>query len=183
MNIDTPFKANYEIQSAYEWPGSGASVLYFPPQDDKGRIYETTLAFKRSGTSGWYGTFAARSKHEGGLTIACTMPDPDSVCVSCLGTGYIVNTCEPSEWEEVNLYPILQIFPVANRELLLLSSFTKIQAYGPNGKIWTSERLASDQLRITAADGERIKCTGWNAAENSDFIFEVDLLSGLARKN
>jgi hypothetical protein len=180
MDIQTPFESLYRVEPARELPSSGTGVVYFPPRDVTPRIYEMALFFERVNAAPWYGVFAARSRREGGLTFSCTMPDPDWCCVCCLGTAYSINTAQPSsEWKEIQLYPVLQMLPIPDRRLLLLSSFTKIGAFGRTGLIWTSGHLASDRLRMKALIDTKIECTGWDAAQGREICFEVDLFSGL----
>jgi hypothetical protein len=181
MDIHIPFASVYRIEPARELPGSGNDVVYFPPQDSTPRVYETVVVFRQEHTAPWYGVFATRSPREGGLTFACTMPDPNLCCVSSLGTGHIINAAQRSEWKEIGLYPVIQVLPVQSHSLLLLSSFTKIVAFSRSGLLWASGHLVHDDLRINGIKKEHIECTGWDPSEGRAICFEVDLFTGLQR--
>lgn len=178
MNIYRPFEAEYEVDVASELPATQKNVFYVPPEGTKTRLYELSAVFTKASSPPSYGVFAARSRNERGLTFACTMPNPDLCCISCMGTGYIVNIARALEWSEIQLYPILQLFPIPERRILLLSSFTTIEAYDPNGKAWTSPRLCSDELRLVELVSEDISCVGWDASNNREIFFHVNLTSG-----
>jgi hypothetical protein len=95
-----------------------------------------------------------------------------------MGTGYVVNITESTEWSEIRLYPVLQLLPVPEQDILLLSSFTKVAAYNARGRAWVSEHLSSDGLRMEGLENGRLNCKGWDASEDREISLQVDLLSG-----
>ena len=95
-----------------------------------------------------------------------------------VSTGYMVNTIRRAEWIEMRLYPVLQMLSMPDHELLLLSSFTRIEAYGRSGMAWTAENVVPDQLKMNTVENGKIKCTGWDPAESRKVLLDVDLLSG-----
>jgi hypothetical protein len=179
MKIDTPLHANYEVELSEELPASGLNVRYFPPIDAaRGQIYESSLKFSYGNLGGWWGVFAASSKRSTGLSIASTMPDPDRCIVASYGTGYVVNVKTPEDWQVVKVDPVLQLIVVSDDNLILLSDFTSIVAYGREGLKWQSGSLCSDQLEVKGPNGKFVACTGWDAAKNSEVSFSVDMLTG-----
>jgi hypothetical protein len=183
MEIQTPFRANYEIENPLELPSSGVGVLYFPPAHPaEGRVYEERLRLTYLGQRPWYGVFAARSKRQLGLCLASTMPNPDWCCVASVGTGYLLNVARPEEWHPATVEPVLRVTVVSERQLLLLNSFDRIVAYGEEGQRWRTESLCSDQLQVVAVRRDVIECTGWDAPNGEGISLCVDLLSGKRKR-
>jgi hypothetical protein len=180
MEIQTPFRANYEMENPPELPSSGAGVLYFPPvRSDEGRIYEERLKLTYLGQRPWYGVFAAQFRE--GLRVASTMPNPDWCCISSAGTGYVLNVARPQEWQPVPILPLLRVTVVSKPQLLLLNSFDRIVAYSEEGQRWRSESLC-DELKVVAVKGDAIECTGWDAPTGEDIRLRIDLASGKRKR-
>ena len=177
MEIQTPFRFNYQIEDPPELPSSGDGVLYFSPvRTGEGRLYEARLKFSYFSQQPWYGVFATQFKE--GLRLASTMPDPDWCCISSAGTGYVLNVARPQEWQSVPILPLLHVTVLSKPEFLLLNSFDRIVAYSEEGQRWSSESLCSDQLELVAVKGDTIECTGWDAPTGDEISLRVDLFSG-----
>jgi len=175
MDIQTPFRANYDIENPGELPSSGIGVFYFPPVGPgKGRIYEKRLKFLYSGQRSWYGVFATQFNE--GLSMATTMPD--WCCVSSVGTGYLLDVARPQGWRPIPVAPLLHVTILSERQLLLLNCYTRIVAYGAEGQRWRTESLCSDQLKVVSVKGDVVECMGWDAATGDKISVHVDLLSG-----
>ncbi len=156
-----------------------AGVRHFRAVESwQSQLYEVALKFTYPGRPSWWGVFSTRSNIEGGESLACTMPNPDLCCISCLGTGYIVNAAKPEDWHFLEVQPVLHVEPVVEQQLLLANDFTRIVAYGTAGLKWRTRNLCSDQLKIVGVNGRFVDCTGWDAAKNDDIAFRVDMLSG-----
>lgn len=184
MEIEIAFSANYEIGIPSELPNDGRDVLYFPPAESgHGLVYEASVKFTSAGQKAWYGVFAARSKQEEGLTVASTLPDPDSCFVSVLGAGYMLNVQRPADWAAVPLYPVRQTLVISDPRLMVLSCFTRLIAYGREGRKWVTERLCSDQLKIRGISGGGIECSGWDAPTGQEISVRVDIATGRLLKN
>lgn len=182
MNIQFIFRANYQLEVPPELPNN-ARVLYFPPvESGKGNLYESLLKFDYPDQQPWYGVFAARSKRGGGLTTTTTLPDPDSCLISVLGTAYIVSVKNPNDWSLIDPYPLMQLQPVMEPELLVLGCFNKLFAYGKTGRRWESRNLCSDGLTILGVRNGKIECKGWDAPTGEEIYFAIDVDSGLCQK-
>jgi hypothetical protein len=179
MVIKTTFRSHYEVEIPAELPSSGLRVRYFPEVESRrGRLYEASLRFTYMGAPSWWGVFAARSKRGEGLDVVSSMPEPDACCVIACGTGYVVDVREPDLWQMVELYPILDVNAILDRQLLVLNDFTRLLAYGVGGSRWRAEGQCSDQLKIIRADSERITYTGWDAASDEEVTGHIDTKSG-----
>lgn len=179
MKIEAQFRATYKAEVASELPASGHGIHYFPPVDHGIReSYEESLKFTPQRGSPWWGVFGTRSRKERGVSIGCTMPNPESFLVCCYGTGYIVNVEEPEKWSNVNLHPVLRVISVSDCQLLLANSFTRVIAYDAEGQKWRTESLFSDQLRIKGVTKNFVECTGWDAPSDEEVVRRVDIVTG-----
>jgi hypothetical protein len=176
MQIQTIFRANYEMEDPDELPSSGEGVIYFPPlQANVGHIYAKRLKFIDVAQNAWYGVFASEMD---GLSLASTMPNPDWCFVSAAGTGYSLNVQRPEQWHLVPVLPVLGARVEAERKCVLLNDFTRIVGYGEKGEMWRSDALCSDELRIDRVGLDSIWCTGWDAPSGERISFQVDLETG-----
>ena len=67
---------------------------------------------------------------------------------------------------------------MSERQFLLLNCFTRIVAYGVEGRRWRTEPLCSDQLKVVTVKGDVIECTGWDAPTGDEISLDIDLDSG-----
>jgi hypothetical protein len=65
--------------------------------------------------------------------------------------------------------------------MVVFADFTHLAAYGADGLIWRSPRLALDELAITRAEGDALHATGFFGDRN-DIQISVDLQTGLPRE-
>jgi hypothetical protein len=105
-------------------------------------------------------------------------PDPACICVVAGGYAYLIDTRDPSRWEQLVYRPVTAVTPIADQELLLFSSFHSLLAWGREGKIWQTGRLSWDGVRITAIRGETLLGLGWEMNTDRELEFEVNLRTG-----
>jgi hypothetical protein len=75
------------------------------------------------------------------------------------GYAYLIDTREPTRWEQVEYRPVTEVRALAEQDLLVFSSFHSLLAWGREGKAWQTGRLSWDGVRITAVRGETL--LGW----------------------
>jgi len=74
---------------------------------------------------------------------------------------------------------VTDIYVVTEHKVVLLADFTDLVAYGQAGKLWSSGRLAWDDLKIVGVNGSGIEMTGFHAPRNDPrYPFTVDLSTG-----
>lgn len=73
----------------------------------------------------------------------------------------MVRADEPTDTYEIDAFPITGTFVVPQREIILFSDFTNVSAYGRDGKVWRSRRLALDDLRIDDVTENSIQLCGF----------------------
>jgi hypothetical protein len=139
------------------------------------------LAVYPSESPPWIGVFAG-----GGYGVPpaapatiIAMPDFESICVVRTGLGCIIHVDRPEQPERVETFPVTDIYVAPEHEVILLADFTDLVAFGHAGKLWSSGRLAWDNLKIVGIDGTSIEMTGFHAPRNDlRYPFTVDLSTG-----
>src|SRR5450432_1052470 len=142
LEHDLAFPHSYEVEELPELPGSGrfdVAVLYFPPPKSRPDHNGLWLKIVPATGKSWIGVFAFRFDPPHGLSRVVSTPDPDRVCIVSGSAGYLVKVDNPETWEEV-VIPVLSVLSLPEHELLVLSDFTSLAAYGRNGLSWRSPR-------------------------------------------
>ncbi|GAB4161881.1 MAG: hypothetical protein Tsb009_39060 [Planctomycetaceae bacterium] len=119
----------------------------------------------------WIGIFRSGA---GGLNGVFGTPSPDIVCVVSNGQGYWVPVSEPGEFVEIQSSPILHVFAIPSCKLIGFVDFTEIEAYGPEGQLWITERLSWDGLEIVETTERGIRGQAWDSPANEHVEFVVD---------
>jgi hypothetical protein len=95
------------------------------------------------------------------------------------GGAVIVRSDDPTATYEIEpIHPITGVFSVPEHKMTLFADFTHLAGYGAEGLIWTSPRLALDDLTVSGVDGEVITATGFFGGGPHEPI-TVDLHTGL----
>jgi hypothetical protein len=105
-------------------------------------------------------------------------PDPAWICAVAGGYAYLIDTREPTRWEQVEYRPVTEVRALAEQELLVFSSFHSLLAWGLGGKAWQTGRLSWDGVRITEVRGETLLGLGWEMRTDRELEFEVNLKTG-----
>jgi hypothetical protein len=105
-------------------------------------------------------------------------PHPDWLCGIAGGYAYMINTRDPSQWEQVEYRPVVEVLPVVDAGLLIFASFHTLLAYGTEGRRWKTPRLTSEGLRLGRIEGGKLHGWGWDMRTDREFEFSVDLATG-----
>ena len=107
-------------------------------------------------------------------------PDEWSICVVYAGGGVVVRTDDPSNTYEIESSPtITGLVVIPERELVIFADWTNRVAYGRDGLVWRSRRLAVDDLQIDGPDGDDLHVRGFFGSGRL-WPFTVDLATGEA---
>lgn len=126
----------------------------------------------------WVGTFGSGYDSPYAVTGIYSHPDARSVCGISAGQGHIVRTDDPTIWEEVKAFPILDVRLIPIRQLLVFADFTEMTAYGLSGMEWKTSRLSWNGLKITEATPDFIQGLAWDAPQQQEVEFFVDVKTG-----
>jgi hypothetical protein len=112
----------------------------------------------------WVGVFYGGSYLSGdavsGRLIA--WPDGHSLCVVYAGGAVVVRADNPKSTYEIAASPVItDMRVVPELELVLFADWTNLHAYGADGPVWHSRRLALDELKIDDVEAETIHVSGF----------------------
>jgi len=171
--------------SCYEWhelslllERPGVPRYYYPGGSQEGGRDGTIVEVKPEQGQSWVGVFAFAQVTYKGVSSVFTTPDPHRLCVVAKGAGYLVRADDPSAWEPVAAYPIIDVRAVRVRGILVFADHTRLCAYGRTGLAWRTKHLTWDDLVITAVTEDCIEGEFWDVATQSAGTFRVDLATG-----
>ncbi len=179
MSLDSSFSRNYECNILTELPAITGDHYYYPSGSKTGGKDGLMIKFTSSDGSSWIGTFSWGTRTTKGVkTGIFTYPDPNKVCVVACGIAFVVDVSDPRKFKEINVFPVTSVVSIPARGILVLSSQTKLYAYGASGLVWETKRLAWDELKITDVGDDELKGMVWDIQSEEYIPFHVDLESG-----
>lgn len=105
-------------------------------------------------------------------------PRPQELCAVSGGYAYILDTTEPAQFTMLAYRPVLAIHPAPALALLLFVGNRSIQAWGPEGPAWESEKLSDEGVSVARIEGHRLHGKGWNLLSDLETPFVLDLRTG-----
>jgi hypothetical protein len=105
---------------------------------------------------------------------ALSTPEPDHACVISAGAGYWVNV-KARTAVQLQCLPITSALPSKNHELILISTWRDIFAYGPFDVQWSLENIADDRLRCVAIEPDVLIAEGFDGGH---VRFEIAIKTG-----
>lgn len=128
-------------------------------------------------SSPWYGVFAFGRLATKTKTGLYTTPNEEEFCVVSKGTGYFVDAANPTRFRTVAAKPIIDVFPIVPRGLLVFCDLWQFYAYDRTGLAWKTERIAVEGLAITEVTDDYIRGRA-DRLHQADASFFVDLKDG-----
>jgi hypothetical protein len=105
-------------------------------------------------------------------------PDEVSFCLVYAGGADVVRSDDPTQTYEIEtVHPITDVLSIPHQEIVVFADFTNATAYGADGRVWTSPRLALDELAFTSAEADVIYATGF-FGDRSKVPIEIDVRTG-----
>lgn len=185
IHLEFEFPATYEVEQLDRIDRSGGLRVYeFPdavPISSQQEIADAPiLRVAPQHGQPWIGVFLGAQFRfpaaASGRLLA--WPDEASFCVVYAGGGVVVKADEPTRNYEIDCYPITGTFSAPSRSIVLFADFTNLIAYGRDGLIWRSRRLALDDLRVESVEGDSAHVSGFFGGSSEHFV--VDLTTGEA---
>jgi hypothetical protein len=177
LSVDTTFRRTYECRSLTELPSSERRPrYYYPGASREGGRDGPILEVRPEHGEPWIGLFAFGAFGSLGVSGLFTTPHAGRLCVVTRGEGYLVAADDPTSWESVKAWPILDVRPVQARGILVFADYTDLMAYGETGLKWRS-RLVTDYLKITEITDRLIRGEGYVLGREG-VSFVVDLATG-----
>jgi hypothetical protein len=177
MTLSLRFPHSYEVRVGNEVQGEPTRSY----ASATGRTYAPPLVVQVEPVAGrpWVGAFSGATKPDLVANGCFTTPDPSTLCVVANGQGYVVSAADPDQFQLIEeAMPITDVADAPELGLILFADFTHVCAYSANGLAWTSERIASDGLRIASARRGEMKGYAWSAPDRGYIPFTLDLSTG-----
>jgi hypothetical protein len=180
LESDFTFLHDYVVEEFGGLLGRGAlnvPLIYFPLLQGRPEHNGEWLKVKAKSGKTWVGVFAFGP---GSRSAVISTPEPNTACVISKGRGYLVNADSPELWEEVRICPVIDFRLLPEHQLLVVSDFTGLAAYGSNGLVWRSPRVCWDDLKITKVTSETVEGTGYDPTNSfkQEMRFAVDVKTG-----
>ena len=109
-------------------------------------------------------------------------PNPDWLCAVAGGYAYLINTVQPTAWEQVQYRPVLEVVALPAHNLLLFCGHYSLVAYGPQGKAWETGRLSWEGFKILEITEGGLTGLGWDLITDQEYEFIVNLINGEHRR-
>lgn len=179
VSIDKSFPHAYQVVLLREATPQ-APLFRFPPRHRWRRKKEDDLLVEiiPDQNGAWIASCKPGYDETIGISKVMTWPDPERICVIVAGAGYLIYVREPPRYEEVEALPITDAVAVASKGLVVFADFTELVAYGASGTVWRTGRLSWDGIKLASVEEESIVGYGWDAADEKEVKFVVDLETG-----
>ncbi len=105
-------------------------------------------------------------------------PAPDELCAVAGGYAYLIDTCNPSRWQQVPYRPVLRVVSCAEPALLLFVGSRSVLAHGAQGRAWESPRLSDEGVTVGSIAGGLLHGKGWDLRSDREVPFVLDLRTG-----
>lgn len=170
------FVAQYEADIV-EAPPNGKADYTFT--DDRPVAQAITVDVRPWSAPAWTGSFAAPNPMvRRAVSGLFATPNPTRLCVVERGTAFLVDVQHPASTAIVHTDgPVVDIGQLAEQSCLLLLSPWSITAVGLEGVMWTSQRVAIEDLRIDEADDGWLRGVA-DPHDEEPRDFAIDLRTG-----
>jgi hypothetical protein len=185
MELDFP--VSYQVEQLGHVDRSGGRRAYgFPnaaplePQQEPSRrslADHPIVAVTPDNGDPWIGVFYG-GEYAGPAPATSRLigwPDERSFCVVHKGIGVVVRGDDPLQAYEIEgVFPITGVFVAPERGLVVFADFTNLTAYGADGLLWRSRRLALDEVRVEGIEGDALLVYGFFGSSSATFTVDTD---------
>lgn len=178
MEFDKKFAADYHCEILEELPNRAARQYYFPGGTELGGRGGVMVSVQPHDGEEWLGIFAVGNLSRRGSNAVLSMPHPQQLCVVSRGQGYIVEVTSAREVEVISMEPILGVVPAPASGLLVMHDFSRVRAYGRDGRAWSTPSISWDGIQFLEVTERALHGTAWDSPNNRHVPFVIDLATG-----
>lgn len=168
---------DFNIEILRGLPGMTSLEIHQFARSGQSTHSEGTVLAVNGPRKSWIGNFQSAHYYRG-LTDVFPFRTEPSVCVFAGGQGYRLRLESPKVYTVFKIFPVLGAQHVSEQDWLVLWDFTRMEAHSANGIVWTTRRLSWDGLSITEVHASYLKGLAWDAVNESEVEFRVDLSTG-----
>lgn len=185
MNISSPFARNYEIERIHHRIDKSFRFRTFrypggTPIGEENQEGAVSFLITPHHAKPWIAVFSARECFSGPRSAtAYNCANPREICVVVNGQGFIIDSQSPRTWVTIPCFPVCDVTPVAEHQLLIFSDFSMLAALSKTGLAWTVRALSADGLVIDNWDEQFINVRTRETNGALTFIpFQIDAKTG-----
>lgn len=175
VKFDLSFPHRYDVElPTYSVPDK-TQRYYFPDNKDP-NIFEGFLVqvTPYDGPT-WIGDF---DRAYPTITGIFSCPDENTLSVVSGGMGFIIQVDNPKVWEEIPVFPIINVHLLTEVQKLVLFGFRDIVVYGAEGFLWRIENPAWDGIEIGDVTRDELNITVWNHYQQREMNVVIDIATG-----
>jgi hypothetical protein len=159
-------------------PGMSPLAIYQFARPNQSTHSEGAVILVTGRDQSWIGNFQSGRFYKG-LTEVCPFHTDPSICVFATGQGYRVRLDSPRTYTVLDdIFPILGAHHIPEHDRIIVWDFIRLAAYSAHALVWRSRRISWDGLSITEVRSGFIEGLAWDAANESEVEFKVDLSTG-----
>jgi hypothetical protein len=180
IHLQLTFPCNYQVEPLDRLPMliEDPQQFVFPKDVEEVERGALIVRVRRQNEQRWIGTFAKGFDSETATTGLFSTPHPDWLCAVSGGYAYVVNAQHPEQWHFVKSRPVLETRAISEANALTFADFQTLSGFTADATLWQSAPLSWEGLKITAIKGNELQGFGWDAIQDRDVPFTVDLRTG-----
>ncbi len=163
------FSQKNSWQVLYELPDDKLAIQF--PRNPKDYSKDYTIRVIPNYGHEWIGNFHGIDDHY--FSGVLPWPNNNYLCVVSRGIAYVVRGDDPDTYEELPIVPITDVHIIIDPLTIIFVTFTNITAYGENGFLWTTDRLAIDGIEIKEISNGIIFGVSNNIDRKDSFTIEI----------
>jgi len=125
----------------------------------------------------WIGNFQSGHFYNG-LTDVIPFRSQPLLCVFAEGCGYRLRLDLPESYAVLDFFPVLGARYISEKDRIIVWDFTRLAAYSADGRVWETRRISWNGISITEIQSDRLEGLAWDAINESEVKFEVNLSTG-----
>jgi hypothetical protein len=158
-------------------PGMSPVRIYQFARRGQSTHSEGTVVQVTGAIQSWIGNFQS-GHYYNGLTDVIPFRAQPLLCVFAEGCGYRFRLDSPESYAVLDFFPVLGARYISEQDHIVVWDLTRLAAYSADSCVWRSRRVSWDGILITAIRPGHLEGLAWDAINDSDVKFEVDLSTG-----
>lgn len=171
------FKASYHAECVSE-PVCSEKIFCYPGAIPNAHTKGVGVEFFPDNAEPWFATFANGDISPNAITFAGTHPNKSHAVIISKGIGYIVDSSNPEDWEELTIQPIMGVAVDEQANILVLWDFIRMICLDEKGVRWKTPSISWDGIKDVTIIGDCIQATIWDAPASKNAITNIAIKDG-----
>src|SRR5262245_9493225 len=177
---DLTFPRSYQAEILHRLPMliEEPRQFVFPTQVEEAEHGALIVRVRPQTGQQWIGIFAKGFDSERAITGLLATPHSDWLCAVSGGYAYLVDANHAEQRHFVKSRPVVEIQMAGDARVLIFADFQTISGCTSEGGLLQTAPLSWEGLKITAINGDELQGLGWDARQDRDIPFTIDLHTG-----